>query len=118
MPRTPTAELKHTSLLKREKSFQTKPATTPNKLSAVSIAGHVSCSVMKARDEAWSGFFLQLNETSAAPIVRNDIPDTFWQSVEPYCADITDEDIKYLEGQIEFYEKSIASTLQRESLVS
>ena len=53
-------------------------------------------------------------ETSA-PIVRNDIPDTFWQSVEPYCADITGEDIKYLESQIEVYEKSIASTLQRES---
>ena len=35
------------------------------------------------------------------PIVRNDIPDLFWQSVEPYCAPITDEDIRLLETQIE-----------------
>ena len=37
----------------------------------------------------------------SAPIVRNDIPDTFWQSVEPYCADITDDDLKMLEHQME-----------------
>jgi transcriptional adapter 3 len=40
-----------------------------------------------------------------APIVRNDIPDLFWQSVEPYCADITDEDIKLLENQIDLNQK-------------
>ena len=40
-------------------------------------------------------------EDVAPPIVRNDIPDTFWQSVEPYCAEITDDDIKMLESQLE-----------------
>ena len=39
------------------------------------------------------------------PIVRNDIPDTFWQSVEPYCADITDDDIRMLEAQIDDCDK-------------
>jgi hypothetical protein len=44
-----------------------------------------------------------LNETP--PIIRNDIPDIFWQSVEPYCADITDDDIRLLENQIELCDK-------------
>lgn len=39
------------------------------------------------------------------PIVRNDIPDTFWQSVEPYCSEITDDDIEMLETQIEDCDK-------------
>lgn len=39
------------------------------------------------------------------PIVRNDIPDTFWQSVEPYCSDINDEDIRMLETQIDECDK-------------
>jgi hypothetical protein len=40
------------------------------------------------------------------PIVRNDIPDIFWKSVEPYCADITEDDIQFLQNQIEMYEKN------------
>ena len=52
---------------------------------------------------------IKLNEN--APIVRNDIPDTFWQSVEPYCAEINDEDLKYLESQIEMYDKYATSNL-------
>ena len=49
----------------------------------------------------------QLKSTPAIdlPIVRNEIPDTFWQSVEPYCADITEEDIKLMEQQLEIQEK-------------
>ena len=43
------------------------------------------------------------------PIVRNDIPDVFWQSVEPYCADITEEDIKMLENQIEIQDNYMSS---------
>ena len=42
------------------------------------------------------------------PIVRNEIPDTFWQSVEPYCADITEEDIKLMEQQLEIQEKYLS----------
>lgn len=43
------------------------------------------------------------------PIVRNKIPDIFWQSVEPYCADISQDDIKYLKNQIEQSETLINS---------
>lgn len=43
------------------------------------------------------------------PIVRNKIPDIFWQSVEPYCAEITLDDIKYLRNQIEQSEALINS---------
>ncbi len=39
-----------------------------------------------------------------SPIVRNDIPDVFWNSIEPYCAEITDADIKMLEDQIEIFQ--------------
>jgi hypothetical protein len=46
-----------------------------------------------------------LNDSSSAPVVRNEIPDIFWQSVEPYCANITDDDIKLLENQLELNEK-------------
>ncbi len=31
---------------------------------------------------------------------RGEAPDRFWSSVEPYCADITDADIKFLEDTI------------------
>ncbi|RNA06121.1 transcriptional adapter 3 [Brachionus plicatilis] len=50
------------------------------------------------------------------PIVRNKIPDIFWQSVEPYCADITQEDIKYLKNQIEQSESFINSIPKIEPL--
>jgi len=45
-----------------------------------------------------------------APIVRNEIPDVFWQSVEPYVAEITDDDIKMLEEQIEMHDKILNQT--------
>jgi hypothetical protein len=40
--------------------------------------------------------------------VRNDIPDTFWQSVEPYCANITEEDIRMIQQQIEIQDNYMA----------
>lgn len=43
----------------------------------------------------------QVEDVNNVPIVRNDIPDTFWQSVEPYCADINEDDLRMLEHQIE-----------------
>ena len=52
------------------------------------------------------------NVTDNMPIVRNDIPDTFWQSVEPYCADITEDDIKLLENQIELNDKYLTNYSQ------
>ncbi|CAF0755265.1 unnamed protein product [Brachionus calyciflorus] len=69
------------SLLKKNKSFAGKPSTNTN------------------------------NQTikESPPIVRNKIPDIFWQSVEPYCSDITPDDLKYLESQIEQSEKMMNS---------
>ena len=49
------------------------------------------------------------DDLNSVPIVRNDIPDVFWQSVEPYCADITEEDIKMLENQIEIQDNYMSS---------
>lgn len=43
------------------------------------------------------------------PIVRNKIPDIFWQSVEPYCSEINQDDINYLQSQIDQSEKYINS---------
>lgn len=41
-----------------------------------------------------------LSEPIPPRIIRNDAPDRFWASVEPYCADITDEDMKALDDLI------------------
>ncbi|XP_013403750.1 transcriptional adapter 3 [Lingula anatina] len=35
---------------------------------------------------------------------RNDAPDRFWQSLEPYCCDITQEDLKVLEQILQSHE--------------
>lgn len=48
-----------------------------------------------------------LNDSNNACIVRNDIPDTFWQLMDPYCASITDDDIKLLEDQLELCDKYV-----------
>ena len=34
-------------------------------------------------------------------IVRNDISEIFWNMVQPYCTEISDEDVKFLKEQIE-----------------
>ena len=31
---------------------------------------------------------------------KGDVPDRFWATVEPYCADITDADIKLLQEDL------------------
>lgn len=47
-----------------------------------------------------------LSKMEAPKIVlpKNDTPNKFWASVEPYCADITPEDIKLLEELIQEHE--------------
>ena len=35
---------------------------------------------------------------------RNDTPNRFWTMVEPYCADITNEDLKVLEDLMRVHE--------------
>lgn len=34
-------------------------------------------------------------------IPKNDIPHKFWMSVEPYCAEISAEDIKVMQTSVE-----------------
>lgn len=75
---SPMPSEKVSSLNKKIKSFSGKPSSLNKSMSKNTAVEEVS-----------------------APIVRNDIPDTFWQSVEPYCADITDDDLKMLEHQME-----------------
>ncbi|XP_022094094.1 transcriptional adapter 3-B-like isoform X2 [Acanthaster planci] len=41
-----------------------------------------------------------LAEPLAPRIPRNDAPDRFWTSVEPYCTDITNEDVKVLDDML------------------
>lgn len=41
-----------------------------------------------------------LSEPIPPRVIRNDAPDRFWASVEPYCAEITQEDIKALDELI------------------
>ncbi len=76
---------KQGTLVKKIKSFSGKPSTPLSKIKSAPV------------------------EEISAPIVRNDIPDTFWQSVEPYCADITEDDIKMLESQIEIQDNYMVS---------
>ena len=35
---------------------------------------------------------------------RNDIPNRFWSTIEPYCSEITNEDLKVLEDIIRSHE--------------
>lgn len=74
---SPMPSEKKTSQINKIKSFSGKPSSLNKSLSKVQ------------------------EDVSNVPIVRNDIPDTFWQSVEPYCSDITEDDIKMLETQLE-----------------
>lgn len=39
-------------------------------------------------------------EAALPRIPRNDAPDRFWSSVEPYCAEITNDDLKSLEEML------------------
>ncbi len=82
---SPMPAEKQVSLNKKFKSFSGKPSTPLTKTKSAPL------------------------EELSAPIVRNDIPDTFWQSVEPYCADITEDDIKMLESQIEIQDNYMAT---------
>lgn len=79
---SPMPSEKQSNLTKKFKSFSGKPSTPLHSKSMSKTANII-------------------HEDLTLPIVRNDIPDTFWQSVEPYCADITEDDIKMLEHQFE-----------------
>lgn len=85
---TPKEKSTPSTLSKKNKSFTGKPG-----LAASSSAN----SLLKSNS-------LFQNEQSS-PVVRNEIPDIFWQSVEPYCADLTEDDLKYLTHQIELCDK-------------
>lgn len=49
--------------------------------------------------------FNEVATTDAQRVPKNDAPNRFWASVEPYCADITQEDIKMLEDLVKVHEE-------------
>jgi hypothetical protein len=82
------------TLNKKFKSFSGKPSSS----SATSTAASLFFKPNNNNNNS-------LNDSSSAPIVRNEIPDIFWNSVEPYCTSITEDDIKLLESQLELNDK-------------
>merc|ERR1712071_747356 len=43
---------------------------------------------------------LPLEQVKTSSSAKNDTPNKFWASVEPYCAPFTDEDLKFVEELI------------------
>jgi transcriptional adapter 3 len=85
---TPTSS----SLNKKFKSFSGKPSA---------LASIAASPLLNATNSIKKEAIIPENQ----PIVRNEIPDLFWQSVEPYCADITEDDVQLIENQIEMNDK-------------
>ena len=56
-----------------------------------------------AQQRPSSTFTCNTDENSL--VIRNDISDIFWNMVQPYCNEITDDDIKYLKDQIDINSK-------------
>ena len=44
-----------------------------------------------------------LNETNKPVTPKNETPSRFWQFVEPYCAPIAQDDVKFLEDMLKGY---------------
>lgn len=65
--------------------------------------------------DSWTGFWLLSDAQSPKPdapeVPKNDLPDKFWASVEPYCRPITAEDISYLQDLIRTREEERNSDL-------
>lgn len=43
-------------------------------------------------------------DRTAVVVPKNDIPNKFWSFVEPYCSDITQDDLKFLEELMQIHE--------------
>jgi len=111
---TSSAAEKTSTLNKKSKSFSGKsnlfsPVVKQNTVLFIGSKNLSVCSFFFNFD------FLKNKETG--PIVRNEIPDIFWKSVEPYCADITEEDIKFLEKQIEINDEYLSLSNGRKSVL-
>lgn len=44
--------------------------------------------------------FIKNNDNNIV-IIRNDIPDIFWNMVQPYASELNQDDLNYLKEQIE-----------------
>jgi hypothetical protein len=89
------------TLNKKFKSFSGKPAANTHAGLSMNTASTAAALFFKPSHHHNAS----LNDSSGAPIVRNEIPDIFWSSVEPYCASITDDDIRLLESQLELNDR-------------
>ena len=50
------------------------------------------------------GMLIPLVQRKSPRISRNDVPNRFWSTIEPYCAEITNEDLKILEDILRSHE--------------
>lgn len=101
MPTTPNEKQK----------MRAKNGNKPSNLAALAAVGG---SLIKTNSLLAATTTTPSAADTSQPIVRNDIPDTFWQSVEPYCADINEDDIRMLETQIDECEKYLHINKRKE----
>lgn len=90
-----------TKLMKTSKMRNISPIVVPSSSS--------SSSIQQNEDSMDAVPYMQNNSTSSQAkdksklLLKNDTPNKFWLSVEPYCMPITQEDIKLLDDLIDEY---------------
>lgn len=116
---SPMTSEKQANLNKKFKSFTGKPVSL-NKSMSKSAVNSLKFNFLgnQISKSNFVSFHQAVEEVNAAPIVRNDIPDTFWQSVEPYCANITDEDIRMIKQQIEIQDSFMSMHKSSSNILS
>jgi transcriptional adapter 3 len=79
-----------TPIIEKQQQQQQQQLQTPN-------AKRFKASNTQQRPS--STFTCNTDENSL--VIRNDISDIFWNMVQPFCSEITEDDIKFLKDQIE-----------------
>ncbi|XP_076471124.1 transcriptional adapter 3-B-like isoform X2 [Babylonia areolata] len=80
---------------KKFKESSGKAAPAPSSVASPVARSKSKLPQMKSEGEA-------VNSAAELPrVVKNECVDRFWQAMENYCRPITDEDVKYLEEQVQ-----------------
>lgn len=89
-------------------------SSQPAKITKVKANSIDSPSYSQHTDDSMDAQPMQSSQTPANSqpnpkllLPKNDLPNKFWLSVEPYCMPITQEDVKLLEDMIEEYSKPL-----------